>query len=741
VRLLKKSLSICCSTLLLAGLLVNGNTFAASENVKTYTTDADFSQGSFINLSSKIPDQLQLDDTTKPFNFIWVAVSTKGTVVKINTETGDVIGEYKTAPNGEPTDPSRTTVDKNGSVWVSNRAGNSVTRICLPESGLWIDKNNNGKCDTSTNYGDIKPWSNTNWSDSNGGVTTAEDECIINYVKVSSSGTRHVSVDKNNDVWVSGTGNRVFNLLDGVTGSIKRTEGSVGYGGYGGIIDKNDVIWSANRLLRWDTSKSLTGGNGLNWKGYEHNSYGLAIDNQGNVWNSSYGEGVIRKFAPDGSLIGTYNQGNYWAQGCVADSNGDIWVAHSLNGSSVGHLKNDGTYVGTVPVGSGPTGVAVDSKGKIWVTNYSSGTVSRIDPTKGSIGNDGVTRVGEVDFTSQYLGGNLYNYSDMTGSTLIGAPNLGSWSTVYDSGEADTEWGTIDWNGLVNGDGSLNVVVESSNDGINFGSQEVAVSGSQLNVSNGRYLKVTVNFKRSSDGSSPILYDLTLKTATLNNAPVLDPIGDKTVDANNQLQFTVTASDPDGDSVTLSASNLPTGSDFDASTGIFTWTPTSQQAGTYPDVHFEATDGEAIDSEDISITVNYVNTPPVVDNVVPSVKCIWPPNSKFVDVTFSGYSDPDGDEVSFTITAIKSDEPTATIKGAGGSVTHVPDADGVGTDTASLRAERSGKGNGRVYTIYFTCDDGHDGLTNGSVKICVPHDQDGTAAIDDGPNFDATAEN
>ena len=67
---------------------------------------------------------------------------------------------------------------------------------------------------------------------------------------------------------------------------------------------------------------------------------------------------------------------------------------------------------------TGPTGVAVDGKGRIWTTNYHTRTVSRIDPSAGPLGSDGVTPVGRVDFTSQDLGGTLDTRSDLTGSTL-----------------------------------------------------------------------------------------------------------------------------------------------------------------------------------------------------------------------------------------------------------------------------------------------------------------------------------
>jgi hypothetical protein len=135
------------------------------------------------------------------------------------------------------------------------------------------------------------------------------------------------------------------------------------------------------------------------------------------------------------------------------------------------------------------------------------------------------------------------------------------------------------------------------------------------------------------------------------------------------------------------------------------------------------------------------NTPPDVTDAHPTIDCLWPPNHKFVDITIEGVTDPDGDMVTITITTITSDEPTASIEGAGGAK-HAPDASGVGTGTASLRAERSGTGNGRVYEITFVASDGI-AETEGSVTVCVPHDRrKGTCdCIDDGQNYDATGIN
>lgn len=133
------------------------------------------------------------------------------------------------------------------------------------------------------------------------------------------------------------------------------------------------------------------------------------------------------------------------------------------------------------------------------------------------------------------------------------------------------------------------------------------------------------------------------------------------------------------------------------------------------------------------------NEPPDCSGAQPSISCIWPPNHMFLDVGVVGVTDPDGDPVTITITGITSDEATATEYGAGGA-THAPDGTGVGTDTASLRSERSGLGNGRVYVLHFEADDGNGGTCEGTVPVQVPHHLDHKIcdAIDDGQNYDAT---
>ncbi len=89
------------------------------------------------------------------------------------------------------------------------------------------------------------------------------------------------------------------------------------------------------------------------------------------------------------------------------------------------------------------------------------------------------------------------------------------------------------------------------------------------------------------------------------NAPIFNQIGSKTVNENQTLQFTVSATDPDGDEINYSASNLPSGAIFNFSSRIFLWTPDFTQAGNYL-VVFTATDSTNL-STSMTVNINVLN--------------------------------------------------------------------------------------------------------------------------------------
>lgn len=152
-----------------------------------------------------------------------------------------------------------------------------------------------------------------------------------------------------------------------------------------------------------------------------------------------------------------------------------------------------------------------------------------------------------------------------------------------------------------------------------------------------------------SDGQAQDSETITISVQALgaaNAPPVLNPIGDRSVKENEPLSFSVSASDADGDPVTYSASNLPSGASFTGQS--FSWTPSNNQAGDYH-VTFVARDGRGQDSETVTISVTNINRPPVLSSI----------GDRAVDenasLAFSiAANDPDGDNLTYSASGVPS---------------------------------------------------------------------------------------
>jgi len=117
-------------------------------------------------------------------------------------------------------------------------------------------------------------------------------------------------------------------------------------------------------------------------------------------------------------------------------------------------------------------------------------------------------------------------------------------------------------------------------------------------------------------------------------------------------------------------------------------------------------------------------TPPVLAPVADKTT-LWPANHKMVDITIrANAKDNAGERVTLSAT-VASNEPQ---NGLGDGDTSPdwtePAIDQVnGIITLKLRAERSGTGSGRIYTITITAKDTSGNAGQARVEITVPHDK------------------
>ena len=154
-------------------------------------------------------------------------------------------------------------------------------------------------------------------------------------------------------------------------------------------------------------------------------------------------------------------------------------------------------------------------------------------------------------------------------------------------------------------------------------------------------------------------------------------------------------------------SNHPSGETFPVGTTTVTLTDTRLD-GTTTTCSF-------------TVTVNDTEFP-VVSQPTNTPKSLWPPNHEMVPVT-NNYTATDNCPGLNCVLTVSSNEP---INGLGDGDT-APDWEVVDAHHLLLRAERSGRGNGRIYTITTTCTDASNNVTTKTSTVFVPPNQKGAA--------------
>ena len=210
-------------------------------------------------------------------------------------------------------------------------------------------------------------------------------------------------------------------------------------------------------------------------------------------------------------------------------------------------------------------------------------------------------------------------------------------------------------------------------------------------------------------GPSNSPYTMTVSNACLGtcdppNHPPVARAKNVTVAANNMCVASASidngSSDPDGDPLTLVQA------------------PPSPYALGSTSVLLTATDPKGAFSQATGVVTVVDQTGPVVTGLSPSTTSLWPPNHKMVDVTVN-YVATDNCSAASCALSVSSNE---AVNGSGDGNTAV-DWQVVDAHHVQLRAERSGNGPGRIYTIALTCTDAAGNKTVRTATVMVAHNQ------------------
>lgn len=505
---------------------------------RDFTTTADFALGESSGLTDAVPDQLSLGTVSQTEPYIWIANHTIGRVTKIDTRTGAILAQYYStrppasvlpdnltgqiaipSPGSNQQSPSRTAVDLDGNVFVANRAHvssnqqGSVTKIA-GSLAYAIDRNGNGRIDTSTGYNDVQQ----------------EDECVLWTAKVGKPGTipRGVAVDAENNVWVATYTDAVLYRFNGATGEliqtidVKAETGNSAIQFYGIAMGRDGVIYGTSIDSKWATriDPNAPQGNRVRTVQTFFQGYGIAV-NDGLEYIGRWEPGgetslQIIDWREDPAKV-YYCPSPYSGRtrGVAVDGEGNVWVSH-FDANRLLKFSWDGIYLNSYPVASGPIGAAVDADGMIWAVGGTSNACTRINPTNGD----------RADFTA---GGEPYSYSDMTGFQLrnFGA-RAGSWQVVCDAGGNGATWPTISYNGLQPPGTILQVEARAADStlGLQTNHWIYVNSGAPMSGVSGRFLQVKVTFRIITGDVSPVLHDLTVGSPLAAELPPLANIPD-----------------------------------------------------------------------------------------------------------------------------------------------------------------------------------------------------------------------
>ena len=145
----------------------------------------------------------------------------------------------------------------------------------------------------------------------------------------------------------------------------------------------------------------------------------------------------------------------------------------------------------------------------------------------------------------------------------------------------------------------------------------------------------------------------------LSRPPVLDPVGDQQVAVGATLTLQLSATDPDGYPLTFTATPLPAHASLHPTTGLFTFTPALERAGTFP-ITFTVSDGELSADRTIMMTVGGGPPPPINQASL----TVGPVTNGQVTVTGAPGSVTGGAKVTLRSTRTSQQVVTATATGA-----------------------------------------------------------------------------
>ena len=514
------------------------------------------------------------------------------------------------------------------------------------------------------------------------------------------------------------------------------------------------VDWYTNQVQKFDSEGNFIrkwGGYGWNEPGKFYLPYGIAADPNDNVYVGSKTNIKIQKFDSDGNFIPSCSWNPSEEIYDVAiDSDGNVYVLARGYDKIIKYTSTGGYLTDWAGHGYGqgqfrrPWGIAVDHDGNVYVTDHDNNRIQKFD----SDGNY-LTEWGSFGWDDGYFNKPAGIDVDSGGNVYVVDSDNHLIQKFDSNGNYLTEWGSY---GL--GDGQLkypeDIVVDSDgnvfvNDYGNSRIQKFSLLDTNqppvavcqdivIDADESCQANITAEdiggdstdpdndeLTLSIDPEGPFPLGVTSVTLTVSDgeesdsctatvtvvdktAPVPDVslLPDVTGECSAEINTVPTATDCAGSILGTTEDPI---SYTEQGTYIVTWTYDDGSGNT-------TTQTQTVDVKD--------TTPPNIQNLNATPNVLRPSNHKMVAVSISANVYDNCDlEPEYRIIAVSSNEPVNGL----GDGDKAPDWEITGNLTVNLRAERSGKGSGRVYTITVECTDASGYKSEITTTVTVPHDK------------------
>ena len=272
-------------------------------------------------------------------------------------------------------------IDASGNIWVTHSNGNNTVTE-LNSSGSIVNTFTVGTTPTGIaidSSGNV--WVANTQSASVSEITTSGSVNTISLPTPSKGNPPEpsgIAIDANGNIWVSDNDDN-YSLTE-LNSSGNEAAGSpfnlLTLGGPGNIfnlaIDSSNNVWITDdgaAVYEFTSSKTINGpfdransGAAMPW--------GIAIAPSGVLWVTNSNSNQVAELNSGGTVLNTTTVGT-GPTGIAIDSNGDIWVADTMGGPSLTELNSSGTVISTFTIQGAPLGIAIDASGNLWIANSS----------------------------------------------------------------------------------------------------------------------------------------------------------------------------------------------------------------------------------------------------------------------------------------------------------------------------------------------------------------------------------